>query len=41
MNLRIYSDFDLNHPVAYFPFGNPYTFSMHGLARKQPIKMLV
>ena len=26
MNLKIYSNFDLNHPVAYFPFGNHYTF---------------
>ena len=33
MNLKIYSDFDLNHLVAYFPFRNVYTFSMHGLTR--------
>ena len=41
MNLKIYNNFDLNHPVAYFPFGNPYTFCMQGLTRKQPIKRLV
>ena len=26
MNLRIYSNFDLNHLVAYCLFGNLYTF---------------
>ena len=41
MNLKIYSNFDLNHPVAYFPFCNLYTFCMHRLTRKQPIKRLV
>ena len=41
MNLKIYSNVELNHDVAYFPFGNPYTFCMHGLTRKQPIKRLV
>ena len=41
MNLRIYCKFDLNHPVAYFPFRNLYTLCMHGLTRKQPIKRLV
>ena len=41
MNLRIYCKFDLNHPVAYFPFRNLYTFCMHRLTRKQPIKRLV
>ena len=41
MNLKIYSNFDLNHPVTYFPFGNLFTFCMHGLTRKQPIKRLV
>ena len=41
MNLKIYNNFDLNHPVAYFPFGNPHTFCMHGSTRKQPIKRLV
>ena len=41
MNLKIYSNFDLNHPVAYFPFRNQYTFCMHGLTRKQPINRLV
>ena len=45
MNLKIYSNFDnkfdLSHPAAYFPFGNSYTFCMHGLMRKQPIKRLV
>ena len=25
MNLTVYSNFDLNHPVVYFPFGNLYT----------------
>ena len=41
MNFKIYCNFDLNHPVAYFPFGNLYTFYMHGLTRKQPIKTQV
>ena len=41
MNLKIYSNFDLNHPVPYFPFGHLYTFCMHGLTRKQPIRRLV
>ena len=41
INLKIYCNFDLNHLVAYFPFGNIYTFCMHGLTRKQPIKTLV
>ena len=26
LNLKIYRNFDLNHPVAYFPFRNLYTF---------------
>ena len=34
MNLKIYSNFDLKHKVAYFPFGNLYAFCMHGLTRK-------
>ena len=41
MNLNIYSNFDLNLPVAYFAFINPYTFCMQELTRKQPIKRLV
>ena len=41
MNLKIYSYFDLNHPVAYFSFGNLDTFCMHRLTRKQPIRRLV
>ena len=41
MNLKIYSDFDLNYPVAYFPSGNLYTFCMHKLTRKQPIRRQV
>ena len=28
MNLKIYSNFVLNHLVAYFPFRNLYTFCM-------------
>ena len=38
MNIKIYNDFDLNHPVAYFPSGNLYTFCMHGLTRKHQSK---
>ena len=41
MNLKIYCSFDLNLPVAYFLFGNLFTFWMHALMRKQPIKRLV
>ena len=41
MNLKIYSSFDLNHPVDYFSFGNLFTFCMDGLTRKQPIRGLV
>ena len=41
MNLKIYSNFELNQPVAYFPFWNLCTFCMHGSTRKQPIKRLV
>ena len=41
MNHKIYSNFDLNHFVAYFSFGNLDTFCMHRLTRKQPIRRLV
>ena len=41
MNLKIYSNFDLNNPVAYFSFVNLYTFCMHGLTGKQPIRRQV
>ena len=36
MNLKIYSNFDLNHPVAYFPFLNVYTFHMQRVDEKAP-----
>ena len=39
MNLKIYSNFDLNNPVAYFFF--LYIFCIHGLTRKQPIRRQV